>query len=207
VSENIKKALLAGLLGVLGFYVGLSVWDALAQVSSSAPESGAGPYSYDGLTFPNAKAVWEYQRFVRAGRFYPWLLGVHDDMAPLLLGAGLGMAGGAVELFRRWLHRKHTFGLGQSFSYPLLGAITGFMVLFTMVALPLVADRVAVSLLAGVAFFSGVFSEAAFAWVTSRWDTWFGTRNSGGTATQTRDPNKQEPEQTAPPKGKARRSK
>jgi hypothetical protein len=94
-------------------------------------------------------------------------------MAPLLLGAGLGLGGGALEFLRRLLYRAWRLTHRESWSYALLGSITGFMVLFTVVAIPGLKNLTSIPSLAGVGFFSGVFSESAFTWVKSSWSNWF----------------------------------
>jgi hypothetical protein len=165
--SNRSGVVIALMLGAIGLYVGGSVWDALSDATITAN----GVPSYDGMTFADMEALWAYIQLQRANRWYPWLKYLKDDIATLFL-CWLGLTGGSVQFFWQYLQDNAKLALTKTdaIKIALRGLVGGLIVTLTLLAIPGAFKVSGVTGMAALAFFAGMFSDAAYPAVQNIWN-------------------------------------
>jgi hypothetical protein len=154
---------------LLGLYIAAAGWEATQMFVGAHTRSpdGSPTYMRDDIIFRDASALWTYIRHQRVLTYYPWITFLDETFLPVVLGVGLGLAGGSLRNVIDLLQPQRKPRSRMSI-YPLFGCIVGLLAGTTATFVPGNLGDKAIPP-AVISFFGGVFADVAWPWVQAVW--------------------------------------
>ena len=131
----------------------------------------------------DAETFDQIQAFIRSQTIGPkWIYELPDFVLLIFTACAFGALGGVVRVVFDWSHGKHSYSLNNAFLLPLLGMLTGILVLGVSEFLPhvFVEGEVAVrnSTLIFLSIFTGVFSKQFYLWLEKTFSQYLSSKTA-----------------------------
>lgn len=154
---------LVGAWAGLGGYLHLAVRGSVIS-SSAAP----GSYEVDSIVFKTAEEALVYLEDSRTCKHFPWFKDLTDGELLFLACTGCGLIGGVIAIVLRIARGQLKVEQGRVISIPLLGLLTGWVVVLVVQFLPdsvmTFATRKPLGL-PGISLLAGIFFSLFYRWL------------------------------------------